>query len=33
MSYVIHARGQPDGAFGKLDSDRLTHPPTVKLVE
>ncbi|MDD4869589.1 MAG: glycoside hydrolase [Kiritimatiellae bacterium] len=32
MSYVIHP-DQTDSAFGKIDSDRLTNPPTVKLVE
>ncbi|OGV67290.1 MAG: hypothetical protein A3K19_30215 [Lentisphaerae bacterium RIFOXYB12_FULL_65_16] len=33
MSYVIHAGGQPGGAFGKVDSDRLANPPTVRLIE
>jgi hypothetical protein len=32
MSYVIHS-GQANGAFGKVDSDRLANPPTAKLIE
>ena len=32
MSYVIH-QGQCNGAFGKIDNDRLNNPPKVKLGE